>query len=172
MDRRLETHPFACISRLCSKLIAVRWAAAHAAAVRAAFSDTARRDARFLLSFNLMIRALRRTRLAPLAAAIALFATMPITISSLLHDGMDDPICNPAVVVHDAAAHRVGAATTAPPDSQHCVLCHALQSLRAVSNAVRFAVPPVDARLVNASSAAAIHPHTVSNRPARAPPIA
>lgn len=118
-----------------------------------------------------MIRALRRTRLAPLAAAIALFAMMPITISSLLHDGMDDAICNPAVVVHDAAAHRVGAATTAPPDSQHCVLCHALQSLRAVSNAVRFAAPPVDARLVIGAWPAATTAFIVSNRPARAPPI-
>jgi hypothetical protein len=172
MDCRLEREPFACVSQRRSKLIAVRWAVPHAAAVRVAFLTGHRRDARFLLSFSLMIRALRRTRLAPLAAAIALFATMPITISSLLHDGMDDPICNPAVVVHDAAAHRVGAATTAAPDSQHCVLCHALQSLRAVSNAVRFVVPPVDARLVNATSAAAIRPHTVSNRPARAPPIA
>jgi hypothetical protein len=127
--------------------------------------------ARFLLFFHLMIRALRRARLAQLAAAVALFATMPITISSLLHDGMDDVICNPAVVVHDAAAHRVGAATTAVPDSQHCVLCHALQSLRAVSNAVRFAAPVVDARLFAGIPVAATSPHSVSNRPARAPPV-
>jgi hypothetical protein len=119
-----------------------------------------------------MIRALRRTRLAPLAAAIALFAMMPITISSLLHDGMDDAICNPAVVVHDAAAHRIGAAGAALPDSQHCVLCHALQSLRAVSDAVRFAAPPVDARLVIGASPAATTAFIVANRPARAPPIA
>jgi hypothetical protein len=118
-----------------------------------------------------MVRALRRSRLAPLAVAVALFATMPITISSLLHDGIDDAICNPAVVVHDAAAHRVGAATTAPPDSQHCVLCHALQSLRAVSSAVRFAAPAVDAQLVGGSPLAAVSPHSVSHRPARAPPV-
>lgn len=95
---------------------------------------------------------------------------MPVTISSLLHDGMDDAICNPAIVVHDAAAHRVGAATTALPESQHCILCHALQSLRAVADAVRFAAPPVDARLVGWTASAALHPLTVSNRPARAPP--
>ena len=77
---------------------------------------------------RLVIRALRRARLAPLAAAVALFATMPITVSSLLHDEMDDAICNPAVVVHDATAHRIGAAADALPDSQHCVLCHTLQS--------------------------------------------
>jgi hypothetical protein len=69
-----------------------------------------------------MIRALRRARLAPVAVALALFATCPITVSSLLHDEIDDAICNPAIVVHDANAHRVGAASDeAPSDSQHCV---------------------------------------------------
>jgi hypothetical protein len=119
-----------------------------------------------------MIRALRRARLAPLFAALALFATGPITVSSLLHDEMDDAICNPAVVVHDAEAHRVGAATSALPDSQHCVLCHALQSLRAVSDSVRFGAPSVDARLVASASAAALNVLIVSTRPARAPPLA
>ena len=119
-----------------------------------------------------MIRALRRARLAPLAAAIALFAMMPITVSSLLHDASDDAICNPAVVVHDAAAHRVGAATTAVPDSQHCVLCHTQQSLRALSTAIRFAAPLVDARLIAAASTDHVTSLIVSNRPARAPPIA
>jgi hypothetical protein len=119
-----------------------------------------------------MIRALRRARLAPLFVALALFATGPITVSSLLHDEADDVLCNPAVVIHDAEAHRVGAATTAIPDSQHCVLCHALQSLRAVSAAVRFAAPMVDARLVALAAADAFTPHVASNRPARAPPFA
>jgi hypothetical protein len=119
-----------------------------------------------------MIRALRRARLAPLAAAVALFATMPITVSSLLHDETDDVLCNPGVVVHDAEAHHVGAAEQALPDSQHCVLCHALQLLRAVSAGVRFAVPPVDARLIASISSAAVASSIVSNRPARAPPAA
>ena len=121
---------------------------------------------------RLVIRALRRARLAPLAAAVALFATMPITVSSLLHDETDDAICNPAVVVHDAAAHRIGAASHALPDSQHCVLCHTLQSLRAVSAALRFAGPTVDARLVSGASTAAINALIVSSRLARAPPSA
>ena len=134
--------------------------------------QTATRRGDSLLFFRLMIRALRRTRLAPLAAAVALFATMPITVLSLLHDDRDDAICNPAVVVHDATAHRIGAAAAALPDSQHCVLCHTLQSLRAVSAALRIASPTVDARLVAGTSAAAIRALLVSNRPARAPPSA
>jgi len=118
-----------------------------------------------------MTRALRRARLAPFAALVVLFATMPVTVSSLLHDERDDAICNPAVVVHDAAAHGVGAPTTELPDSQHCVFCHAFQSLRAVSEAPRFAVPYVDARLVANSSIRPLTTLLVSNRPARAPPI-
>jgi hypothetical protein len=119
-----------------------------------------------------MIRALRRARLAPLAAAVALFAMMPVTISSFLHDGRDDTACNPPLVIHDAAAHRVDGAPTALPESEHCVLCHTLQSLRAVSAAIRFAAPLVDARLTAAASIDNVTSLIVSHRPARAPPIA
>jgi hypothetical protein len=119
-----------------------------------------------------MTRALRRARLAPFAALVVLFATMPVTISSLLHDERDDAICNPAVVVHDAAAHGVGAPATELPDSQHCLFCHAFQSLRAVSEAMRFAAPYADARLVASTSVTPLTALLVSNRPARAPPIA
>ena len=118
-----------------------------------------------------MTRAFRRTRLAWLFAAVALFATMPVTVSSLLHDDSDDTVCNPAVVVHDANAHRIGAAESTLPDSQHCVLCHALQSLRAVQASARFTPPSADARLVASQSAAVIHALIVSTRPARAPPL-
>jgi len=97
---------------------------------------------------------------------------MPVTISSLLHDERDDAICNPAVVVHDAEAHGVGAPATELPDSQHCVFCHAFQSLRAVSASMRFAAPYGDARLVAGTSINPLTTLLVSNRPARAPPIA
>ena len=150
----------------------MQWALAHALAVRECRSWSFRARQRvILLFFNLMIRAFRRARLAPLAAAVALFATMPITVLSFLHDELDDPICNPAVVVHDAEAHHIGATAAALPDSQHCVLCHALQSLRAVSAAVRFAAPAVDGRLVATASTAARHALFDSTRPARAPPV-
>ena len=119
-----------------------------------------------------MIRALRRARLAPLAAAVALFATMPITVSSLMHDELDDVLCSPAFVIHDADAHRVGAAATATPESQHCVLCHALQSLRAVSASPRFAAPVIDGRLIASAQAVIVNVLLASNRAARAPPSA
>jgi hypothetical protein len=119
-----------------------------------------------------MIGALRRTRLASVFAAVAMFATMPVTVSSLLHDDGDDLLCNPALVVHDQNAHQYTAPEPASADPQHCVLCHALQSVRAVQAAVRFAPPSVDARLVASGSAAAVHALAVSTRPARAPPLA
>src|SRR5258706_15550613 len=105
-----------------------------------------------------MIRALRRARLAQLAAAVALFATMPITVSSLLHDGTDDTICNPAVVVHDAEAHHVDAATAAGSRLQPFGLCHALAAPRAGSRRRRVAPPTLGARLLPPPAAAPVHP--------------
>jgi len=120
-----------------------------------------------------MIRALRRTRLAPFAVALALFATGPITVSSLLQRGIGGDVCSPTIVVHNAEAHRIGGAgDETVPESQHCVLCHALQSLRAVAHSVRFAAPTIDGRLAATTAAGALNPQVVSDRPARAPPIA
>jgi hypothetical protein len=52
------------------------------------------------------------------------------------------------------------------------VLCHALQSLRAVAHSVRFTAPTIDGRLTATTAAGALNPQVVSDRPARAPPIA
>ena len=119
-----------------------------------------------------MISALRRTRLAWVFAAVALFATMPVTVSSLLHDDSDDAICNAALVVHDHTGHHLGTEGSALPDPQHCVLCHTLLSLRAVATAIRFAPPPDDARLVALAATPCVSSIVVSGRPARAPPLA
>ena len=119
-----------------------------------------------------MIRALRRTPLASWFAAVALLATTPVTVSSLLHADIDDALCSPAVVVHDANAHSIGKTEPAVPEPQHCVLCHALQSLRAVQAFVRFAPPLADARLVACGSIVGAGTFVVSTRPARAPPLA
>ena len=118
-----------------------------------------------------MLRALRRTRLALPFVAVALFATMATTVTPLLHDDGDDLRCNPALVVHDKDTHKYTPPASAPADPQHCVLCHALQSFRAVQVSVRF-TRPLNARLLAAGSAAVIHARFVSIRPARAPPLA
>jgi hypothetical protein len=88
------------------------------------------------------------------------------------HAGWDDPGCNPVLVQHDHAAHRVmpGARGTRG-DSDHCTLCHLLrtfhialsaESLRA--HVVLSAAPrsPFDSPSVIALSALSL--------PSRAPP--
>ena len=119
-----------------------------------------------------MIRALRRTSLASLIAVVALFATMPVTVSSLLHDDRDDVFCNPAVVVHDQSAHRYSAPAPAPSESEHCVLCHALQSLRAVQSSVRFIPALADGGRLSSASTAPVQARCTNSQPARAPPLA
>ncbi len=76
-----------------------------------------------------MFRALRRSRHNVWVAVLALLTMLPASFQPG-HDLTDDPLCNPAVVVHDHAAHAVTANTAAPPAAEHCVLCHWLQTLR------------------------------------------
>lgn len=100
-----------------------------------------------------MLRALRRRRSAFWLAFVALLATVPASFQSW-HDLDDDPLCNPAIVVHDHAAHQIAAATPSPLASEHCAVCHWLQTLRGTtsvdgfiapsdSSASLFAAPPV-----------------------------
>lgn len=119
-----------------------------------------------------MIRALRRTSLASVFTAVALIATMPVTISSLLHDAGDDVLCGPTIVVHDQDAHRFSAPGPAPQDSQHCVLCHTLQSLRAVQSAARFIPALADVGRLSSASTAPVQARSSNSQPARAPPLA
>ena len=119
-----------------------------------------------------MIRAFRRTSLASVFTAIALVATMPVTISSLLHDASDDTFCDPAIVVHDQDAHRFSAPGPAPQESQHCVLCHTLQALRAVQSSARFIPALADVGRLLSASAVPVQSRYSTSQPARAPPLA
>ena len=119
-----------------------------------------------------MIRAFRRTSLASVFTVIALFATMPVTFSSLLHDPGDDVLCDPAIVIHDQDAHRFSAPGSAPEESQHCVLCHTLQSLRAVQSSVRFIPSLADLGRLSPALAAPVQARSTHSQPARAPPLA
>ena len=119
-----------------------------------------------------MIRALRRTSLTSLVAVVALFATMPVTVTSLLHDLGDDVLCAQTDVLHDADAHRVGGAAPQSQESQHCVLCHTLPSLRGIQDSVRFTHALADSRLFTAGSVAPVQALLAVTRPARAPPLA
>jgi hypothetical protein len=48
----------------------------------------------------------------------------------VLHTGWDDAACDPIPVHHDHNAHRIKAGTLPAGDSDHCLFCHSLRSLR------------------------------------------
>lgn len=119
-----------------------------------------------------MIRAFRRSRLASSLAAIGLAALLAVTISSPLHDGGDDVICNPGLglgVPHDDQRVAADAPVTQPV---HCVICHALGTIRAEAPSGRFAPPPVETRVLALGAPTFVHSLFGTATPARAPPTA
>ena len=118
-----------------------------------------------------MLRFIRRTRAFALFALLVMAGSVPVAISATLHDDDDDTSRQPSLVLHDESAHRIGAARAVVPDSQHCVVCHWLQSLHRTTVAHRGPIPPsthsqqfVVAATALAASAA------FAARAARAPP--
>ena len=117
-----------------------------------------------------MIRALRRRRLASLIAALGLVTAMALTVSSPLHEGGDDSLCDPAGAAGAAGVAQLTAAAPAG-HAQHCVLCHAVQSLRAETASSRFGPPIAAAGLALGGPLAAAPASLPSATPARAPPL-
>jgi hypothetical protein len=117
-----------------------------------------------------MLRAVRRLRLLSLAALIALAGSVPVSISVAMHDGSDDGLHEPSLVLHDESAHRIGAPRATTTEPQHCAVCHWLQTLQTVAR---------DAHVVERITT---HQHVTiwsfhvdsrpieNNLPARAPP--
>jgi hypothetical protein len=67
------------------------------------------------------------------ARAIAIFVATVVCFGAtgLGHTGWDDPTCDPIPVHHDHNAHRFrSGALPRPADSDHCLACHSLRSLR------------------------------------------
>ena len=66
------------------------------------------------------------------AVALLLATVMFAGVTGLGHTAWDDPACDPIPVQHDHNAHRIHAGSLpAAPDSDHCLLCHSLRTLRA-----------------------------------------
>src|SRR5262245_6787394 len=117
-----------------------------------------------------MLRALRRTRVLPLVMAALLLATMPASVTFLLH-GQGDDECGDAFVLHDHTTHGIGrASTTSAPESQHCFICHSQQLLYA-THTVRLALRVEDSRRLASSPVSLISAVTADGRAARAPPL-
>ena len=118
-----------------------------------------------------MLRVLRRTRFATFFALLVLSGGIPVSIAELFHDA-DDVLCAPALVVHDEAAHRIGAAGTPSPQPQHCPVCHWLQSLQTVSHATGIVAPPVDCLRLAVCAIPLAGAIALGDLSARAPPLA
>lgn len=77
-----------------------------------------------------MLRALRRNRVVSWFTALVLLATMPSSVTWLVHGEGDDPDCGPALVLHNHATHGLQRGPTSPsPEQQHCFVCHSQQLL-------------------------------------------
>jgi hypothetical protein len=118
-----------------------------------------------------MLRVLRRTRFATFFALLVLSSGIPVSMAELFHDA-DDVLCTPALVVHNEAAHRIGAAGTPSPQPQHCAVCHWLQSLHTVSRATGIVAPPADCDRLAVSAIPIAGAFALGNLSARAPPLA
>ncbi len=119
-----------------------------------------------------MIRAFRRSRLAASLAVLGLAALLAVTISSPLHDGGDDAICNPVHGLSGQHEDQLVAANAPVSQPVHCVICHALGSIRAEAPSGRFAPPPVETRVLALGAATFVHSLFGTATPARAPPTA
>jgi hypothetical protein len=98
--------------------------------------------------------------------------SVPATVSVLAYDDGDDAICQPTPVLHDHSAHRIGARPSAAPETQHCVLCHWLQSLQTVLGATSHAIRSSDVHRVALPSPPSSGRDAAGALPARAPPRA
>ncbi len=120
-----------------------------------------------------MLRLLRRVRAFALFALLVMLGSVPVAVTALVHDDADDAICQPQLVLHDHSAHRIGGArTTTVPESQHCVVCHWLQSLQTVLAATVHSIPSSDVQHLASCAPPAGDRRAASNLPARAPPRA
>jgi hypothetical protein len=117
-----------------------------------------------------MLRALRRSRRNLWLAVLALLTTLPASFGSW-HDLGDDPLCNPAIVVHDHAAHRVSADTTSPAAPDHCVVCHWLQTLRGTTEPNGCLAPPSTSAQLPTAAPVRTVARILEGRFGRAPPL-
>jgi hypothetical protein len=118
----------------------------------------------------LVLRVLRHSRGLALFALLVITGSVPVSISALLHDGADDD-CQPMVVLHDESAHRIGGSRgSAPSDSQHCAVCHWLQSVQAPAASAFMAEPTADSHHLAVSALPLAGTDVLALVAARAPP--
>ena len=117
-----------------------------------------------------MFSALRRTRLATSLGQLGLAAMLAVTVSSPLHDGGDDVLCNPVGSSDLRHTDRIVPAAHADGHAQHCLFCHAAQTVRVEQQSSRFGPPTLDGRLLVLGAPTFVHALVSPATPARAPP--
>lgn len=119
-----------------------------------------------------MIRVLRRARGRSAAAVLTLSALLAVSVSVLAHDGADDAACALAFAVPGGGPAKISGGQITVQQADHCVLCHASQTVRAL-HALPGYLPPSESRavaLVDPTRSVASIAGT--SGPARAPPRA
>jgi hypothetical protein len=120
-----------------------------------------------------MLRLVRQTRAFSVFALLVMLGSVPVAVTALVHDDADDAICQPQLVLHDHTAHRIGGARTTPaPETQHCVVCHWLQSLQTTAPSAIVGQPATDCHQLTVTTTPATLSSVASARAARAPPSA
>jgi hypothetical protein len=120
-----------------------------------------------------MLRFVRQTRAFALVALLVMLGSVPVAFTAIVHDDADDTICQPSLVLHDHGAHRIGAARgTTVPESQHCAVCHWLQSLQTVLVHASHAILSSNVSHLAFSAPPACDRCAAGTLPARAPPRA
>ena len=84
----------------------------------------------------------------------------------------DDAGCDPVVVAHDAAQHRVDAPPKGQaPSSEHCAICHLIRSTRDTDTTERYSTHAPHQRTPHVTSTVGcLNAAALAAFPARAPP--
>ena len=116
------------------------------------------------------VRVLRRAAVRAVALLVA--GIVCVGASGLGHTAWDDAACDPIPVHHDHNAHRLHSGTLpTAPDSDHCLFCHSMRSLRTGLVAVQTPVAAdVQSALLCAADVVLAGRLLDLNAPSRAPP--
>ena len=111
-----------------------------------------------------------------ISQAVALLVTGVICVGAtgFSHTAWDDAACDPVPIHHDHNAHRLHSGTLpTAPDSDHCLFCHSMRSLRTGLVAAQTPVAnDVQSAAVRVADVVLAGRPLDLNAPSRAPPVA
>jgi hypothetical protein len=89
------------------------------------------------------------------------------------HPGNDDPDCDPVLVVHYHAAHRIASQPSQTSPEGHCFLCHTLRLLHSArtQRAVRLTTPQRIAVVATVTITSLLGGHATATSSRGPPPV-